>query len=70
MQRGSQIRLSGYGDLKTIAGLCCGQHGGHCGPWATQVEIIQCQPPGLAVAASARIGSLAPRGKADPGQLR
>ena len=30
MQRGSQIRLNGYGDLKTLAGSCCGQHGGHC----------------------------------------
>ena len=50
MQRGSQIRLNGYGDLKTTARSCYGQHGSHCDPWAVQVEIIQSQSAELAVA--------------------
>ena len=70
MQRGSQIRLNGYGDLKTTARSCYGQHGSHCDPWAVQVEIIQSQSAELAVAVNARIGGLAACGKAYPGQLR
>ena len=68
MQRGSQIRLNGYGDLTMTASRCCAQDGGHSGPWAVQVEIVQCQSAELAIAASARRASLAACGKSDPSQ--
>lgn len=70
MQRDSQIRLVGYGDLKMAPGHCGGQVGGHCGLWVARVEIISSKTPELAVAVNARRASLAQRGKADPGQLR
>ena len=70
MQRDSQTRLNGYGDLKTIAGSCCGQYGSHCDPWIAQVEIINSKTPELAITVSVRSASLAPRGKADPSEPR
>jgi hypothetical protein len=45
MQRRSQIRLSGYGDLKMTGRHCSGQDGGHCGPWVAQIEITQATTP-------------------------
>lgn len=59
MQRGSQIRLHGYGDLKTLACHCCGQRGRHCAAWVAQIEIIKSKSPELAVTVSARKGRLA-----------
>jgi len=69
MQRGSQIRLHGYGDLKTAVRRCDGLHGNHCAVWVAQIEIIRFKSPALAVTVSARTASLGPWGHAGPGQL-
>jgi hypothetical protein len=45
MQRGSQIQLSGYGDLKMTGRRCGAREGDHCGPWVAQIEITQAKTP-------------------------